>query len=133
MVVLNGANNNFIIQKKYYGSASEAFLRSEAALKIPVRKFLFFFNNFHYLWWTTMYLGGIWCRNFRFSPMAKNVKNAIFYILSFWPKKLQKKYSTNILIIIFKKFWAFWALEFLKYLFKWLINKVCDWGGVKSQ
>ena len=60
-------------------------------------------------------------------------KNAIFYILSFWPKKLQKKYSTNILIIIFKKFWAFWALEFLKYLFKWLINKVCDWGGVKSQ
>ena len=38
MVVLNGANNNFLIQKKDYGSASEAFLRSETALKIPVRK-----------------------------------------------------------------------------------------------
>ena len=45
MVVLNGANNNFLIQKKDYGSASEAFLRSEAALKIPVRKFLFFFSK----------------------------------------------------------------------------------------
>ena len=78
-------------KKKYYGSASEVFLRSEAALKIPVRKFLFFFKNFHCLWWPSMYLGGIWCHNFRFSPMAKNVKNAIFHILSFWPKKLQKK------------------------------------------
>ena len=39
-----------------------------------------------------MFLGGIWCRNFRFSPMAKNVQNAIFQILSFLAKKLQKKF-----------------------------------------
>ena len=88
MVVLNGANNNFIIQKMYYGSASEAFLRSEAVLKIPVRKFLFFFKNFHCLWWPSMYLGGIWCRNICFSTMAKNVKNAIFHILTFLTKKI---------------------------------------------
>ena len=47
-----------------------------------------------------MYLGGIWCRNFRFSPMAKNVQNAIFQILSFLAKKLQKKNSANILSIL---------------------------------
>ena len=55
-----------------------------------------------------MYLGGIWCRNFRFSPMAKNVQNAIFQILSFLAKKLQKKkfckysqyYLQNILSIL---------------------------------
>ena len=133
MVVLNGANDNFIIQKKYYDFALKAFLRSEAALKIPVRKFLFFFKNFHCLWWPSMYLGGIWCRNFRFSPMAKNVKNAIFHILSFWPKKLQTMFSANILIIIDIKIWALWALEFLKYLLKWLIYKVCEWGEFKSQ
>ena len=103
MVVLNGANNNFLIQKKYYGSASEAFLRSEAALKIPVRKFLIFFKNFHCLWWPSMYLGGIWCRNFRFSPMAKNVQNAIFQILSFLAKKLQKK-ILQIFSILFTKY-----------------------------
>ena len=49
MVLLCGPKDTFLIQKKYYGSASEAFLRSEAALKIPVRKFLFFFKNFHCL------------------------------------------------------------------------------------
>ena len=63
-----------------------------------------------------MYLGGIWCRNFRFSPMAKNVQNAIFQILSFLPKKLQKKNSANSLIIIYKQFWALWALKFPKFL-----------------
>ena len=46
MVVLNGANDNFIIQKKYYDFALKAFLRSEAALKIPVRKKYFFEKNF---------------------------------------------------------------------------------------
>ena len=133
MVVLNGANTNFIIQKKYYGSASEAFLRSKAALKIPVQNFFVFFQKFHCLWWPSMYVGGIWCRNFRFSPIAKNVKNAIFHILTFLPKKLQKMFSANILIIIYIKIWALWALEFLKYLLNWLIYKVCEWGGVKSQ
>ena len=133
MVLLCGPKDTFLIQKKYYGYASEAFLRSEAALKIPVRKFLIFFKNFHCLWWPSMYLGGIWCRNFHFSPMAKNTKNAIFHILSFWPKKLQTMFSANILIIIYIKIWALWALEFLKYLLKWLIYKICEWGEFKSQ
>ena len=44
MVVLNGANDNFLIQKKYYDFALMAFLRSESALKIPVRKKYFVYD-----------------------------------------------------------------------------------------
>ena len=133
MVVLNDANKNFLIQKKYYGSASEAFLRSEAALKIPVRKKYFFFKKFHCLWCPNIYLGGFGWYHFCFCSMTKNVKNASFQILSFWPKKLETMFSANLLIGIYKKFWAFWALEFLKYLKKWLIYKVGKRGGVKNQ
>jgi len=124
MVVLNGANDNFLIQKKYYDFALKAFLRSEAVLKIPVRKKYFFFKKFHCLWCPNIYLGGFWRFHFRFGSMTKNVKNASFQILSFWPKKMEIKFPANPLIGIYKKFWEFWALEFLKYLKKWLIYKV---------
>ena len=86
MVPLIGAKDIFLIQKKYYGFAFKAFLRSKAALKIPVRKKIFFFKNFHCLWCPNMYLGGIWWYHFRFGPTTKNVKNAIFQIWTFWPK-----------------------------------------------
>ena len=46
MVVLNGANNNFLIQKKYYGSASEAFLRSRGCPENTCPKFFVFFQKF---------------------------------------------------------------------------------------
>ena len=126
MVPFIGAKDYFLIQKKYYGFAFKAFLRSKAALKIPVRKKLFFFKNFHCLWCPNMYLGGIWWYHFRFGPMSKNVKNAIFQIWTFWAKKLETMFSANLLIGIYIKFWAFWALEFLKYLKKWLIYWFTD-------
>ena len=102
--------------KKKYGFAFKAFLRSKAALKIPVRKKIFFFKNFHCLWCPNLYPDGIWWYHFRFGPMTKNVKNAIFQIWLFWPKKMETIFSANLLIAIYNKFWAFWALEFLKTL-----------------
>ena len=129
MVPFIGAKDNFLIQKKYYGFAFKAFLRSKAALKIPVRKKIFFFKNFHCLWCPNMCLGGIWWYHFRLGPMTKNMKNAIFQIWTFWPKKFETMFSANLLIGISNKFWAFWALEFLKYFKKWLIyRKHCFWS-----
>ena len=81
-------------------------------------------KNFHCLWCPNMYLGGIWWYHFCFGPMTKNVKNAIFHIWLFWPKKMETIFSANLLIAIYNKFWAFWALEFLKNLKKWVFYKV---------
>ena len=94
--------------------------------KYLCKKKLFFFKNFHCLWCPNMYLGGIWWYHFCFGPMTKNMKNAIFHIWTFWPKKLETMFSANLLIGIYNKFWAFWALEFLKYLKKWLIYRFTD-------
>ena len=45
MVPLIGVKDNFLIEKKYHGFAFKAFLRSKAALKIPVRKNLKIFEK----------------------------------------------------------------------------------------
>ena len=103
MVVLNDANKNFLIQKKYYGSASEAFLRSEAALKIPVRKFLFFFKNFHCLWWPSMYLVEFGVATFVFPLWPKMCKMPFFRFCHFKQKNCKKKFL-QIISLWFTKY-----------------------------
>ena len=86
MVVLNGANDNFLIQKKYYDFALEAFLRSEAALKIPVRKKYFFF------------------RKISLSMMPKHISRWILVLsFSFWRYDKKKQCFLQISSLEFTK------------------------------
>ena len=61
-----------------------------------------------------------------FFPYGQKCEKCHFSHFVILTKKIAKKISAHILIIIFKKFWAFWALEFLKYLFKWLTKYVTE-------
>ena len=75
----------------------------------------------------------IWVVSFSFLLYDKKREKCQFSDFVILTKKLEPMFSVNFFIGIYKKFWAFWALEFLKYLKKWLIYKLGKWGAVKNQ